>query len=224
MVEIWRLVTDLDKKKQALAVALSLTGRARDSVLETPTGDLNKDVRMTTLLIKLDSVFLKEEKDRQYKTHMEYDRITKDSSVSMVDYIVEFEQRYNRIHQFKMELLDVVLAFKLLDTAGLNVKDKQLALTACPSLLFDNMKAALKKTFGDVMPQRGGNGPRLSRDATDAAYYTKFTGRRESRSNIKQLFKIPIRLTDTVGERDVQSAKAYITGQRTAPSKINMLN
>ena len=63
-VEIWRLVTDLDKKKQALAVSLSLTGRVRDSALEIAAGDLNKDDRMTTLLKKLDSVFLKEEKDR----------------------------------------------------------------------------------------------------------------------------------------------------------------
>ncbi|KAE8287090.1 hypothetical protein D5F01_LYC15052 [Larimichthys crocea] len=165
---------------------------------------------MTTLLIKLDSVFLKEEKDRQYKTHMEYDRITKDSSVSMVDYIVEFERRYNRIHQFKMELLDVVLAFKLLDTAGLNVKDKQLALTACPSLLFDNMKAALKKTFGDVMPQRGGNGPRLSRDATDAAYYTKFTGRRENNHSLFDAVKSTKSVTEKRLRLKISSIKELI--------------
>lgn len=29
------------------------------------------------------------------------------------------------MHKFKMELPDAVLAFKLLDTAGLNVKDRQ---------------------------------------------------------------------------------------------------
>lgn len=33
-VEIWRLVTNLEKKKQALAVALLLTGRVRDSAVE----------------------------------------------------------------------------------------------------------------------------------------------------------------------------------------------
>lgn len=80
-----------------------------------------------------------------------------------------FEHRYNRINQFKMELPDAVLAFKLLDTAGLNVKDKELALIACPSLMFDNMKAALKRISGDNMPQRGAGKLQVSGDAADAS-------------------------------------------------------
>ncbi|KAK9518554.1 hypothetical protein VZT92_023859 [Zoarces viviparus] len=68
-VEIWRLVTDLEKKKQALAVALSLTGRARDSALEIAAVDLNDDEGMNVLLTKLDAVFLKEETDRQYEAY-----------------------------------------------------------------------------------------------------------------------------------------------------------
>lgn len=101
----------------------------------------------------------------------------------MVDYSVEFERRYNRISQFKMELLDAVLAFKLLDTVGINVKGKQLVLIACPGLTFDNMKAALKRIFGDNTPQRDAGELQVSGDAADAAYYTQFAGRRESRSN-----------------------------------------
>ena len=83
----------------------------------------------------------------------------------MVDYIIEFEHRYNKLCKFKMELTDAVLAFKLLHTAGLNVKDKQLALTACPSV-----------SFVDVM-----------RMSEDAAYLTRYTGRRENRSNLQPL-------------------------------------
>lgn len=49
--------------------------------------------------------------------------------------------------------------------------------------MFDNMKAALKRIFGDT-PQGGAGALRVSGDA-DAAYYTKFTGRRESRSNLQ---------------------------------------
>ncbi len=179
-VEIWRLVTALDKKKQALAVALSLTGRARDSALEISAVDLNTDDGMTTLLTKLDSVFLKDQKDRQYEAYTDFDRVTRENGASMQDYIVEFERRYNRMRKFQMELPDAVLAFKLLDTAGLNVKDKQLALTACAALTFQNMKSALKRIFGDVSPQDGGGEP--LRDS-DSAYYTHFTGKRESKLN-----------------------------------------
>ncbi|XP_034552315.1 uncharacterized protein LOC117821880 isoform X2 [Notolabrus celidotus] len=181
-VEIWRLVTDLEKKKQALAVALSLTGRARDCVLEIAAGDLNKDDGMTKLLTKLDSVFLKEEKDRQYEAYTDFDRITREKGAPMADYIVEFERRYNRLSKFNMQLPDAVLAFKLLDTAGLSVKDKQLALTACADLSFDYMKSALKRIFGDNAPQEGASEQRMSGDA-DSAYYTRFTGKRESKQS-----------------------------------------
>lgn len=142
-------VTELEKKKQALAVALSLTGRARDAALEISADDLNKDDGMKTILDKLDSVFLKEEKDRQYDAYTEFDRITREHGIPMADYIIEFESKYNKLRNFGMTLPDAVLAFKLLDTAGLDAKDKQLALTACATLTFADMKSALKRIFGE---------------------------------------------------------------------------
>ncbi|XP_016523030.1 uncharacterized protein LOC107835207 [Poecilia formosa] len=176
-IEIWRLVTDLDKKKQALAVTLSLSGRARESALEIAAEHLNDDTGISVLLNKLDSGFLKEEKDRQYEGYTEFGRIDRRGDTSMMDYIIEFERRYNKLHKFKVELPDAVLAFKLLDTAGLNVKHKQLALTACSTVSFDSMKSALKRIFGDNVypPQEG-----------DSAFFTKYTGKREWSSNSEQ--------------------------------------
>ncbi|CAL9692558.1 unnamed protein product [Knipowitschia caucasica] len=184
-IEIWRLVTDLDQKKQALAVTLSLAGRARESALEIPAGDLNADTGMAALLAKLDSVFLKEEKDRQYEAYTEFDCVTRHSGVSMVDYIVEFERCYNRLRKFKMEFPDAVLAFKLLDTAGLNIKDKQLALTACPTVTIVDMKSALKRIFGDVTSPREGSSEPQTADS-ECAYYTRYTGKRDGKSNYQQ--------------------------------------
>lgn len=45
------------KKNQALAITLSLSGRARENTLEIAAHDLNTDTRMDVLLTKLDSVF-----------------------------------------------------------------------------------------------------------------------------------------------------------------------
>ncbi|KAI4883225.1 hypothetical protein NFI96_020267, partial [Prochilodus magdalenae] len=111
-IKIWKLVTELDQKKQALAVALSLTGRARTIALEISADDLNKDNGLTTLLQKLDTVYLKEEKDRQYDAYTEFDNIKRESNVTMMDYIVEFERVYNKMSKLKMKLPDAVLAFK----------------------------------------------------------------------------------------------------------------
>lgn len=63
----------------------------------------------------------------------------------MLDFIIDFQQGYSK---YKMELPDAVLAFKLLSTSYLNMKDQQLALTACMDLTFASMKSALKRIFG----------------------------------------------------------------------------
>lgn len=77
-------------------------------------------------------------------------------------YILEFEREYNIIGQFKMEFQDAITAFKLPHTARLKVKDKQLALTACPSISFNDMKPALKRILSDNGPQGGGGDSHVS--------------------------------------------------------------
>ncbi len=146
-VNIWTWVTELDKKKQALAVALALEGRARETAMEIPAEYLDNDNGMATLMTKLDDVFLKEEKDCAYEAYSYFDGITKNGLVSMTDYIIDFEQQYNKMKKYNMMLPDAVLAFKLLDTACLDEKNRQLALTACTELKFSSMKSALKRIF-----------------------------------------------------------------------------
>ncbi|XP_059903072.1 transcription factor Sp2-like [Gadus macrocephalus] len=157
-VEIWTHMTDLEKTKQALAVTLSLNGRARDTALEIPAEDLKKEDGVSTLLKELDSVYLKEENDRAYDAYTDFDRIYREDGNSMADYIVDFEQRYNRIRKFDMILSDALLAFKLLDTAGLDTNDKQLALTACTTLTFASMKSTLKRMVGENTASSVGEG------------------------------------------------------------------
>lgn len=117
--------------------------------MEISADDFNKNDGIRTILDKLDSVFLKEEKDCQYHGYTEFDRIKREHGIAMADYIIEFECKYIKQCNCGMIIPDAVLAFKLLGTAGLDVKDKQLVLTACSTLTFLNMKSALKFFFGE---------------------------------------------------------------------------
>ncbi len=47
-------------------------------------------------------MFRKEEKDRAYEACTDFDRIWRENDVSMEDYIVNFEQKYNKRHKFDM--------------------------------------------------------------------------------------------------------------------------
>lgn len=75
-INVWTWVTELDEKKQALAVALGLEGQVGESAMAIPAEQLDSDNGMTTLLAKLDSVFLKEEKDRAYEAYSHFDSVT----------------------------------------------------------------------------------------------------------------------------------------------------
>ena len=49
-IAVWRLVTDLEQKRQGPAVTLTLVGQARAKALEIDVDDLNKDSGLDTLL------------------------------------------------------------------------------------------------------------------------------------------------------------------------------
>ena len=147
-LEMWCLVTDVKIEKQALAVALSLHGQARAIALELDKTKLNAADGITFLLNALDPVFKKNEIDILYTQYSNFEKLQRDGG-KISDYIVEFERQYNLMKGKNMALPEAVLAFKLLDKAGLDQRDKQLALTACATINFENMKSALRRIFGE---------------------------------------------------------------------------
>lgn len=136
-------------KKQALAVSLSLSGNARETAMDIPAKDLAKETGMTTLLERLDKVFLRDDKDKAYEAYKSFDPFQRQENMSMTDYIVEFDKRYNKSKKYEMSLPEAVLAFKILDNAGLTSKDRQLALTASSDIKYGPMKSALQRIFGE---------------------------------------------------------------------------
>ena len=54
---MWRCVTDLDAKQQAVAIALTLSGRKREVASEISLSELNADNGLNKLLAKLKEVF-----------------------------------------------------------------------------------------------------------------------------------------------------------------------
>ena len=111
-------------------MTLCVSGRAREAALETNAEELNANDGMKILLTKLDSVFQKDSIDLAYEAYTLFEQCKRHESTSVTDHIVEFGQKYNQIKKYKMVLPEPVLAFKLLDSAGLSQKERQLVLTA----------------------------------------------------------------------------------------------
>ena len=156
-LKAWEALTDLDKKKRGIAIALSLPeeGKAsiRDKVFnELSVAELSDDEGVTKLITFMDKIFKKDELTEAYEAYTEFDRFRRTKASSMEDYVTEFEKLYNRTKKFKMDLPQPVLAFKLLEYSDLEMKDRQLVLTGVDyskaTTLFAQMSSSLKKFFG----------------------------------------------------------------------------
>ena len=157
-IRAWCIVTELDKKKQGVAIALSFPesdpSGVRDKVFnELKLETINADDGVEKLIEYLDKLFKKDELSEVYERYILFDRYERESEMKIDDFILEFERRYNRIKQKDMNLPAGVLAFKLLDASKLPHDKRQLVLTAVDytkkTELFDQMKSALRKFFGE---------------------------------------------------------------------------
>jgi hypothetical protein len=138
------------KKAPGASGDASLQGQARANALEVNVVDLNKDDGLDTLLEQLDTLFLRDKVDLSYAAYSDFEGYRSDPGTNMADFVVEFERRYNVCKKYEMTLPDAVLSFKLLYSANLTTKDRQLALTAAPDLKYETMKSALKRIFGST--------------------------------------------------------------------------
>ena len=88
-----------------------------------------------------------------FEQYTNFDRYKRKNEDTMENCVIEFERFNHKARKFKMELLQSVLAFKLLDGACLQHKDRQLILTginyAEVVTMFKQMKTTLKTFFGE---------------------------------------------------------------------------
>ena len=67
--------------------------------------------------------------------------------MSISDCVIKFEQLYFKVKSFHMEILDGVLAYRLLNSVNLTNDQKQLVKTAVSKMDYQIMKDQLKKVF-----------------------------------------------------------------------------
>ena len=154
-LEGWSLVTKVEKRAQALTIALSFGegSEVRDKVFsELNINELHAEDGMKKLIENLDKWYKKDELSDAHESWGKFYEYKRNEDCTIEAYILEFLKRYKALKKFKIEIPNSVLAFILLDCAGLECRDKQLVLTAVnynePEKLLDQMSSALKKFFG----------------------------------------------------------------------------
>ena len=157
----WTYITELEKSKQAIAVALSFlqndSTHMRDKVFsEIKVDELKEDDGMDKLIKFMDNIY-KKDLTSAYEYYTTFHSFKRSPHETIENYISEFKRLYNQTKKYLMELPQSVLAFKLLDGSLLDNKDKQLVLTCIDYdkklTLFTQTQTALKSFFENQFTQ-----------------------------------------------------------------------
>ena len=150
-IQILEVVHVTPKNKQGIIVLLqSLTGnkKAEKTVSTLTVTNLHKDTGLQALIAKLDNAFQDEVVENAYSTHKKFVSLKKLPQMSMNEYLLEFENLNHEMTVFNMKIPDTVLAFQMLEGAGLNENQWQMVSTLASDLTFKSMEGALKRVFG----------------------------------------------------------------------------
>lgn len=154
----WSEITDLDKKKKGVAVALTLPeddeSKIREKVFDQiKLDDLKKDTGFETLVQFLDNHLAKDDLADSLEKFEEFEDFTRSDDQSITEYIAIFDSKYRKIEKKNMTLPPEILAFKLLRKANIAKEEKMLVLTGMnyenKATLYEDAKRSLKKFKGD---------------------------------------------------------------------------
>ena len=138
-IDLWSVLTDLAKVKQAISIHLSLSGRARKATSELTKTELNSENGVKTLLDKLDRVFLQDENWRCFNAYLAFENCRRDSATSIDEFLSEFDQRNFKLKSCGVNLPEPVLACRLLKSSNLSDVHFQLASSTNTAMIFGEM-------------------------------------------------------------------------------------
>ena len=165
-LSLWEDITDLPKAKRAPVIFMSLPEKMRKSCAAFTKDELKSDEGLTMLIDKLKSLYTADNETAMFIHYEKFEKFERTGSLTIIDYINEFERRYNKIKEFKMELPSEVLACKLLINAKLPSDKQLMARTTVGNLTYENMKKQLKAIHdisGNVLSNASSSGVRLDK-------------------------------------------------------------
>jgi len=154
----WREITDLDKEKQSIAIALSFpedgANGIREKVFDELSIDQLKHENGLDILIEfLDDKLKTDDLADSWEKFDDFESFSRDPDQKISDYISKFDQKYNKIAKKGMKIVPEILAFKLLKQSNISDDERLLVLTGMnynnKATLYEEAKSSLKKFKGD---------------------------------------------------------------------------
>lgn len=157
-LELWESITDVVKTKQAGTVAFSLPedheSRIREKVFnEIKLSDLNKDDGLKTLKDFMDKLLKKDDLTDRWLKYDDFDECKRTDGQSVDEFIVMFDEKYNKVKKGGSKIPEDILAFMMLKRARLTKEERLLVVSGMDyskkDELYQQAKTSLRKFKGD---------------------------------------------------------------------------
>ena len=135
------------KEEQGLAVFFSFTGEDKQTVRIIGVKTLSLADGLKLAIEKLDKLYLEDESSPAYEAYKKIEKFSRPHKISLSDYVTKFEQLHQVAENHDMEVLDGLLAYRLLNNANLPAKKIQLIWATAKKMKYKIMKEQLKKVF-----------------------------------------------------------------------------
>ena len=149
-VLIWSRVCGLDRKAQGEALALTLKDTPRLIATALPEEEIHADDGLKRVLDELKKLYAKDSIDSKFQVLSDLEKYERPDSTSIMEYIGEFEKRYNASKDFcgSEAYADYMKAFKLVKNARLEETDEKIVRSTLSDWKYDDAVKAMKKIFG----------------------------------------------------------------------------
>ena len=144
-VNLWSLCCKLEKQEQGPALALSLTGHARQAAMEIDTAVMNSDQGLLSVINKLNGLYLKDVNQRIYVALKNFECYKRSADTSMDNFLNQFDLRYNKLRAHGIVLPDVVLGYRMIESANLTQSRNELVRISAGGMSYDEIKKQLRK-------------------------------------------------------------------------------
>ena len=146
-MKLWQLVTDLPKEKQGPVLFLSLTEKVRHACSSLTAEELNAADGIDKLLTRLKDLYGISAEQATFTAYESFETFTRPDTMTITDYINNFERLNQKLLQYKISLPEPVLAYQLLKNANLPREKRDLVRATISELSYKSMKTQIKAIY-----------------------------------------------------------------------------
>ena len=153
-VETWCIISGVPVKEQALFLAYELPEDDPSDIknkvfLELGRSELHDDNGVKNYLQYMDGLFEIDDLSEHYDDYVKFETFKRDKSVSVANFVNEFETLHNIVKKRDMDYSKIILGFKLLDAACISAADRKFVLSGVnfkeKATFYEQVKSSLRK-------------------------------------------------------------------------------